>query len=190
MALSYGFSNLCGAPYEGGGITFTPDGSGLASPCGNRISIYDLQHNKVIALPVEARQDIKHLVFAPGAAPILVTIDETGRCMMINFAKGITLSRINFRGAVADAKFSPCGSYFVIAIGNKIKIWRSPTLATGWQLSLHREIRQHQDKVVSVDWSIDSNYIVTASKDLTVKIFSRDPIDGFAPTTFVDHRCV
>lgn len=189
MALSYSFSNLCGAPYEGGNVSFTPDGSSLASPCGNRVSIFDLQHTKVVTLPFEARQNIKHLIFATGT-PLLLTIDETGRCLLINFVKGVILNRIHFKGVVSDAKFSPCGKYFAVAIDRKLKIWDTPTAITGWQLSLRREIRQHLDQIVHIDWSINSNFIVTASRDLTVKIFSRDPIDGFTPTTFVDHRYV
>lgn len=187
MSLSYSFSNLCGAPYEGGGITFTPDGSTLASPCGNRVSIYDLKHNRVVTLPVEARQNIKHLVFPP-SDPLLLTIDETGRCLLINFVKGVILNRIHFKGVVADAKFSPCGKFFAVAIDRKLKIWDSPSAIAGWQFCLRREIRHHTDRIGTLDWSPDSNYIVTSSRDLTVKVFSRDPIEGFAATTFVDHR--
>lgn len=187
MSLSYAFSNLCGAPYERGNISFSPDGSSLAVPCGNRISIYDLRHNNVMTLPFEARQNIKHIVFSPGD-PLLLTIDESGRCLLVNYTNGVILNRIHFKGIVSDAKFSPCGKYFALAIDRKLKIWESPIATAGWQFSLRREIRQHLDRIMSIDWSIDSNFILTSSRDLTVKIFSRDPTEGFAPTTFVDHR--
>lgn len=187
--LSYSFSNLCGAPYEGGNIVFTTDGSSLVTPCNNRVTVYDLKHNKVITLPFEARQDIKHLIFAP-RDPLLLTIDESGRCLLINFVKGVVLNRINFKGFVSDAKFSPCGKYFAVAIDRRLKIWDCPTAMTGWQLLLRREMCLHSDRIKCLDWSIDSRFIVTAARDLTVKVVSRDFIEGFTPITFVDHRCV
>jgi periodic tryptophan protein 2 len=147
MSLSYNFTNLCGAPYEGGGVVFTPDGNSLAAPCGNRVAIYDLQHNKVVTLPFEARQNIQHLLFAIDA-PILLTIDESGRCLIINFIKGAILNRINFKSPVSDARFSPCGKFLAVASDRILKIWKTPTALSAWQLSLHRKIGQHVDRIV------------------------------------------
>lgn len=36
------FSNLCGTVYKCGNIVFTPDGNGLLSPVGNRITHFNL----------------------------------------------------------------------------------------------------------------------------------------------------
>lgn len=36
------FSTLCGSVYKGGNILFTPDGNTLASPVGNRVSMFNL----------------------------------------------------------------------------------------------------------------------------------------------------
>lgn len=36
------FSNLCGSVYKGGNLVFTPDGTSVLSPVGNRITVFDL----------------------------------------------------------------------------------------------------------------------------------------------------
>lgn len=38
----YKFSNLLGTVYSRGNLLFTPDGTCLLSPVGNRVSVFDL----------------------------------------------------------------------------------------------------------------------------------------------------
>lgn len=109
MSLSYGLNSLCAAPYEGGRISFTADGSTLAVPCGNRVTVYDLQVNKVNVLPFEAHRNIRHLLFMP-KEPILLTIDESGRCLIVNFVKGVVLARVNFKAPLAMRSFPHAGA--------------------------------------------------------------------------------
>lgn len=187
MVLTYSFANICGATFEGGRIAFSPDGSVLAAPTSNRVTIYDLRQNCTKTLPFEAHHTIQHVIFAPHV-PLLLTIDETGRCLVVNLVKSVILSRTWFRAPVSDAKFSPCGRYLVTAVARRLRIWDAPSVENGWQCSLRREIQHHADKIVSVNWSLNSEFLCTASRDLTVRIFSRDPIDHFRVTTFVDHR--
>lgn len=42
MKYGYRFSNLCGNVYKCGNLVFSPDGSVLYSPIGNRITAFDL----------------------------------------------------------------------------------------------------------------------------------------------------
>lgn len=42
MKLDYKLSNIFGTVYRQGNIQFTPDGTTLLSPVGNRVSVFDL----------------------------------------------------------------------------------------------------------------------------------------------------
>ena len=52
----------------------------------------------------------------------------------------------------------------------------------------HRVLTGHYDTVQSVEWSSDSRFVLTTSKDLTARIWSLDPEKGFVPTTLGGHR--
>jgi periodic tryptophan protein 2 len=45
----------------------------------------------------------------------------------------------------------------------------------------------HAD-VVAIDWSPDSKWIAVASKDLTARVFSAEPVPGFVPPTLTGHK--
>lgn len=46
----------------------------------------------------------------------------------------------------------------------------------------------HHGDVVHIEWSSDSKYFVTASKDMTSRLYSLHPTEGFLPFTFSGHR--
>lgn len=46
----------------------------------------------------------------------------------------------------------------------------------------------HFDVVQNIHWSSDSRFFLSASKDLTARIWSLDPEEGFEPTTLAGHR--
>lgn len=52
----------------------------------------------------------------------------------------------------------------------------------------HRVYAGHYDIVQSLEWSSDSRFFLSASKDLTSRIWSLDPEEGFIPTTLAGHR--
>ena len=55
----------------------------------------------------------------------------------------------------------------------------------------HRVYAGHHDVVQSIEWSSDSRFFLSAAKDLTSRIWSLDPEEGFTPTTLAGHReCV
>ena len=92
--------------------------------------------------------------------------------------------------------FSPAGTHFVVAIGRKIQAWQTPS-APGTNedgeldfapFILHREYGGHFDIVQALHWSTDSRFFVSASKDLTARIWSLDPERGFDPTVLAGHR--
>lgn len=53
---------------------------------------------------------------------------------------------------------------------------------------LYRDLAGHFDVIQSIRWSGDSRFFLTASKDLTARIWSLDPEDGFEPTPLAGHR--
>lgn len=46
----------------------------------------------------------------------------------------------------------------------------------------------HYDTVQSLEWSSDSRFFLSAAKDLTARIWSLDPEEGFVPTALAGHR--
>lgn len=53
---------------------------------------------------------------------------------------------------------------------------------------LHREYGGHFDGIQNLSWSRDSRFFVSASKDMTARIWSLDPEEGFEPTILSGHR--
>jgi periodic tryptophan protein 2 len=46
----------------------------------------------------------------------------------------------------------------------------------------------HNDTVISLEWSEDSRFLVSASEDMTIKLFSLHKLDGFIPITFSGNK--
>lgn len=92
--------------------------------------------------------------------------------------------------------FSPNGKHFIVGLGRKIQAWKTPSTPSGdangelefAPFILHREYGGHFDEVRHLSWSGDSRFFLSSSKDLTSRIWSLDPEDGFDPTTLSGHR--
>lgn len=52
----------------------------------------------------------------------------------------------------------------------------------------HRVYAGHHDVVHSIEWSSDSRFFLSAAKDLTARVWSLDPEEGFIPTTLAGHQ--
>ncbi|EDO06060.1 periodic tryptophan protein 2 family protein [Babesia bovis T2Bo] len=204
----YNLANICGAPYTGGRICFSPQGGCILAPVGNRVTVYDVQSSRSTTLSSQTRSDIAIISYHP-TLPLVILIDVHGYGYILNLLRDCILHRLQFKTSstvinekrstsvlpanesqrlVRDAAFSPDARFFAVAIGNKLCIWRAPEEGLSWRMTLHRELTGHMDTISSVDWSSDSRFICTASADLTVRLWSVDPIPGFVPCAFVDHR--
>lgn len=53
---------------------------------------------------------------------------------------------------------------------------------------LHREYSGHYDSVQRIEWSSDSSSFLSASKDLTARVWSVDPAQKFFHTTLAGHK--
>ncbi|KAI5887131.1 WD40 repeat-like protein [Schizophyllum commune H4-8] len=189
MKSNFKFSNICGTVYRQGNITFTADGNSLLSPVGNRVSVFDLVNNKSYTFPFENRKNIATLALSPDGN-VLLSIDDDGRALLVNFKRGVVLHHFNFGKPVNDAKFSPDGKFIAVTHGAHIKVWHTPNyLAREFApFNLHRTYTGHHDDVLSIQWSPDSKCFITTSRDMTARLFTLNPLEGFRPKTFAGHR--
>ncbi|KIW18193.1 hypothetical protein PV08_02481 [Exophiala spinifera] len=195
MKTDFRFSNLLGTIYGRGNLVFTPDGNSLLSPVGNRVSVFNLTKNTSYTLPFAHRKNIVHLDLTPDGN-LLLTIDEGGRAILSILPRRLAIYHFSFKTSVTSLAFSPDGRYFVVGLGRKIQAWRTPSTpnsdATGdlefAPFILHREYGGHFDAVRHLSWSGDSRFFLSASKDLTARIWSLDPEEGFEPTVLSGHR--
>ncbi|GAA5956206.1 hypothetical protein JCM8115_001650 [Rhodotorula mucilaginosa] len=188
-ASSFRFSNLCGTVYKQGNVVFTPDGNSVISPVGNRVSVFDLVNNKSRTLAFENRKNIARIALSPDAT-VLISVDEDGRAILVNFKRSTVLHHFNFKKPVRDIKFSPDGKFIAATHGSKIQVWQTPShLAREFApFVLHREYTGHYDDVLSIQWSADSRFFLTTSKDMTARLYTLYPVEGYRPRTFAGHR--
>ncbi|ODN77448.1 hypothetical protein L202_04626 [Cryptococcus amylolentus CBS 6039] len=189
MKSNFQFQNLCGTVYRQGNVAFTPDGNSVLSPVGNRVSVFDLVNNKSRTLGFENRKNIATIALSPDGN-VLISVDEDGRALFINFRKGTVLHHINFKRHVNHVSFSPDGKYIAITHGHKVQIWNTPShlVREFAPFTLHREYTGHHDDVVSVCWSKTSRYFVSTSRDMTARLYTVHPLEGFTPKQFAGHR--
>ncbi|SJK86078.1 PWP2, UTP1, periodic tryptophan protein 2 [Babesia microti strain RI] len=204
----YSFSNLCGAPYTGGSVTFSPKGDYLLAPVGNRICVYDLEANKSNTFNSQSRSNIHYLCHHPHKKYAIV-IDVNGFAQVLNLLTDTVLHRLQFKShsnfsqiainnseipvketqnAVTAAEFSSDGKFFALSCGKKVTVWNSPTIETNWNLHLHREYCGHLDNVTHISWSKTNQFFLTSSRDMTVRLWSVEPLPNFIPSAFIDHR--
>ncbi|CZT21947.1 probable periodic tryptophan protein PWP2 [Ramularia collo-cygni] len=201
MKTEFKFSNLLGTVYRKGNLVYTNDGTCLLSPVGNRVTVFDLVNNKSHTLPFAHRQNIARIALHP-KGQLLLTVDEQGYAILSHFQRRIALYHFSLKGAVSSLAFSPSGNHFAVGLGRKIEVWKTPSTpgssgtsggneANGLEFApfvKYREYAGHHDTVQSIEWSSDSRFFLTASKDLTARIWSLDPEEGFAPTVLAGHR--
>ncbi|KAI0289387.1 WD repeat protein [Russula brevipes] len=193
MKANFKFSNLCGTVYQQGNITFTPDGNSVLSPVGNRVSVFDLVNNKSFTFSFQNRKNISAIALSPNGN-ILISVDEgevnAREGSPRQFPPGIVLHHFNFKKPVNAIQFSPNGSFIAVTHESHIQVWKTPNhLAREFApFDLHRTYTGHHDEVLSIEWSPDSQYFITTSKDMTARLYTLDPLDGFRPKTFAGHK--
>lgn len=126
---------------------------------------------------------------------MLLSVDEDGRVILTNVPRRIVLYHFSLRGEVSALAFAPSGRHFAVGIGRQIEVWHTPSTpdVTDGDLEFapfvrHRIYLGHFDTVQSIEWSSDSRFFLSASKDLTTRIWSTEAEEGFAQTTLSGHR--
>lgn len=188
--MNYRFQNLLGAPYRGGNALVV-NNTLLISPVGNRVSVTDLIKSETITLPSQSSSNLRRIAASPDGV-FLLAIDENNRCLFINLRRRAVLHRITFKHPVAAAKFSPDGQLIAVAAGKLLQIWRSPGFRKEFfPFELIRTFTDCNDRITSLDWSPDSDYVLAGSKDLTARLFCLKKSPKYnKPFLFLGHRDV
>ncbi|KAL6006116.1 U3 snoRNP protein [Asimina triloba] len=186
--MNFRFQNLLGAPYRGGNVLIS-ENTQLLSPIGNRISLTDLTKSQSQTLPCESSSNISRIAVSPDGT-FLLSVDDNRRALFINLRRRVVLHRLTFKHRVSALKFSPEGSLIAVAIGKLLQIWRSPGFRKEFfPFHLLRTFADCNGSITALDWSPDSEYVLAASKDMTVRLFCVKKLKGFRkPFLFLGHR--
>ncbi|KAI0448738.1 periodic tryptophan protein 2 [Xylaria acuta] len=195
MKTDFKFSNLLGTVYCQGNLLFSPDGTCLFSPVGNRVTVFNLVENKSHTLPFAHRKNISRIGLTP-RGNLLLSVDQDGHAILTNVPRRMPIYHFSFRSPVTALAFSPSGRHFAVALGRKTEVWQVPSTPDsspegGLEFApfvRHHTHMGHFDDVRHIEWSNDSRFFLTASKDLTVRIWSLDAEDGFTPTVLSGHK--
>ncbi|KAF4446250.1 periodic tryptophan protein 2 [Fusarium austroafricanum] len=178
-----------------GNLLYSPDGTHLFSPVGNRVTVFNLVENKSYTLPFAHRKNIAQIGLTP-RGNLLLSIDEDGHAILTNVPRRISIYHFSFRSSVTALSFSPSGRHFAVGLGRKIEVWHvpsTPDASAEGELEFAPFVRYrthtgHFDTVSHIEWSSDSRFFLTASKDLTARIWSLNPEEGFTPTVLSGHK--
>ncbi|KAK9479180.1 WD40-repeat-containing domain protein [Lipomyces japonicus] len=190
MKTDFKFSNLLGTVYRQGNLVFTPDGTCILSPVGNRVSCFDLVNNKSFTFSYEHRKNIARIALNPQAS-LLLSVDEDGRAILVNFVRRTVLHHFNFKDKVTDLQFSPDGTFISATTFRQIQLWRTPKHGQDREFNpfvRHRIYTGHHAEINSLTWSKDSRFFLTTSKDSTARIYSVSSDDSSAATVLGGHR--
>lgn len=90
------------------------------------------------------------------------------------------------------AKFSPDGQLIAVAAGKLLQIWRSPGFRKEFfPFELIRTFTDCNDRITSLDWSPESDYVLAGSKDLTARLFCLKKSTKYnKPFLFLGHKDV
>jgi periodic tryptophan protein 2 len=155
----------------------------------------DSHSNTSHTLPFAHRKNIVRLALTP-RGNILLSVDEDGRTILTHVPRRIVLHNFSFKSTVSALSFSPSGRYFAVGLGRHIEVWHTPSTpdsSADGELEFapfvrHRVYAGHYDTVENIEWSSDSRFFLSAAKDLTARIWSLEPEEGFVPTVLGGHR--
>lgn len=159
------------------------------------IRLADFHRNKSFTFPFAHRKNIARIGLTP-QGNLLLSVDEDGFAILTNVPRRIPIYNFSFKSPVTALSFSPCGKYFVVGLQRKIEVWHVPSTpdanADG-ELEFapfvrHHTHTQHFDEVRSIEWSSDSRFFLSSSKDLTARVWSVEPEEHFVPTVLSGHK--
>lgn len=123
-------------------------------------------------------------------------MDDDGRAILTNLPRRVVLHYFSFKATVTALAFSPSGRYFAAGLERMLQVWYTPSIPDTNSLEglefapfvLHRVYAGHHDAIEHVEWSSDSRFFVTASRDHTARIWSLGFEPNFVPTVLSGHR--
>ena len=119
----------------------------------------------------------------------MIAVDVEGKAIFVNLKRRTVLYRFSFERPVTDIQFSPDDSLIAVAMERKFQLWWTPSEKRHFApLQKYLEVGRHFDKITSIRWSHNGDYLVTSSADMNVRIFSVGNKEGFIPVTLTGHR--
>lgn len=144
--------------------------------------------NRTTTFAFESRSDIQSIAVSNDSR-LLVAVDVDGRSLLVNLKRGVVLYRFNFKKPVNVLKFSPDDKYLAVSHGRKVQIWFTPSTTREFAPFVqYRTFTGHHNDILSIEWSHDSKFFVTASTDLTAQLHSIKPYPNFQRVTLAGHR--
>ncbi|XP_056110253.1 PWP2 small subunit processome component isoform X3 [Rhinichthys klamathensis goyatoka] len=174
MKFAYKFSNLLGAFYRHGNLSFSKDGNSVISPVGNRISVFDMKNNRSETLPVSTTKNITCFGVSPDGN-LAILIDEDGAAILVSLVTRAVLYHHHFHNPVHSVSFSPDGRKFVITKKNVALMYDAPGKNREFNaFALEKSYYGPFDETTCIDWTDDSKCFAVGSKDMTTWIFGAE----------------
>ncbi|XP_026886826.2 PWP2 small subunit processome component [Electrophorus electricus] len=174
MKFAYKFSNLLGAVYRHGNLSFSKDGNSVISPVGNRISIFDLKNNKSETLPVSTNKNIACVGLSPDGN-LAILVDEDGAAVLVSLITRAVLYHHHFHKPVGSIRFSPDGRKFVVTKENVALMYHAPGKIREFNtFALDKSYFGPYDETTCIDWTDDSKCFAVGSKDMTTWVFGAE----------------
>lgn len=174
MKFAYRFSNLLGAVYRHGNLSFSKDGNSVISPVGNRISVFDLKNNKSETLPVSTTKNISCVGLSPDGC-LAVLVDEDGAALLVSLVTRAVLHHFHFHKPVNSIRFSPDGRKFVVTKENVALMYHAPGKNREFNaFVLDKSYYGPYDETTCIDWTDDSKCFVVGSKDMSTWVFGAE----------------
>ncbi|MFX1505287.1 MAG: WD40 repeat domain-containing protein, partial [Promethearchaeota archaeon] len=150
-------------------VTFSPDGSMLASSCENgKIILWNLTDGHEILDMTEHNDVVRSVDFSP-IKSILVSGSYDSTIKLWNISNGNLLDTFSdFNYGIDTVVFSPDGTTLAISGGDSIKLWNFADVADPTVKPLYG----HTDLVNSLKFSLDGKLLVSGSDDQLIYIWN------------------
>ncbi|XP_066517499.1 PWP2 small subunit processome component [Hoplias malabaricus] len=174
MKFAYKFSNLLGAVYRQGNLSFSKDGNSVISPVGNRISVFDLKTNKSETLPASTNKNITCVALSPDGN-LAILVDEDGAAILVSLVTRAVLYHHHFHKPVHSVSFSPDGRKFVVTKENVALMYNAPGKNREFNaFVVDKSFYGPYDETTCIDWTDDSKCFAVGSKDMITWIFGAE----------------
>jgi serine/threonine protein kinase/WD40 repeat protein len=157
-------------------LHFHPDGRRLLIVSGSTASVWDLEEQRVVGMPMRHSQDITVAAWSPDGSTIATaSIDDTARLWNADTGQPIGDS-LKHGSDVLRVAFSPDGR--LVASGSDDDTARVWSARTG---EAHSPPLLHNGTVTSVCFGTDARMLITASEDGTVKLWRLENVRDDPP---------
>lgn len=146
-------------------------------------------HKSFTMIP-ENRRNIKASAMSPNGSTY-VSVDDEGRALILNFHKRVSIGHFNFKGKVNCLSFSPNGKYLAVGVGKILCVYYAPSLLREFIiLNMHRKFTGAYDDIITIAWSSDSEFVAFGGRDLAIRIYSLNALEGYDVKVLMGHKRV